>query len=86
MSRLISAPPWDWKIRVLIVHTRAIMMLLIDSDVRNNAIIRTSAIISLEFALATAAYGMVYFRKMGAIPTRVRIELITVRTNEIIRP
>lgn len=59
------------------------MILMIDRDVRNNAIIRTCALLSLEFALATAAYGIVYFWMMGAITARSRIELISVRTNDI---
>jgi len=66
----------------LIVHTRTIMILLVDGNVRNNAITRTSAFLSLEFALATAAYGIVYFWKMGAITAKLRIELISVRPNE----
>ena len=66
----------------LIIHTRAIMFLMPDRDVRNNAIIRTSALLSLEFALATAAYGIIYFWKMGAITARLRIDLISVRMNE----
>jgi hypothetical protein len=65
------------------IYTRVIMILLIDSNARNNAITRTSALLSLEFALATAAYGIVYFRKMGAITARVRIELTSVRTKWI---
>ena len=58
------------------------MILVVDGDVRNNIITRTSALLSLEFALATAAYGIVYFWKMGAITTKGRIELISVCTNE----
>jgi hypothetical protein len=82
MSRLSPHRHHGIEDEALIVHTRAIMILLIDRDVRNNAIIRTTALLSLEFALAAAAYAIVYFRKMGAIPTRLRIELISVRTHE----
>ena len=55
------------------------MILLRDADVRNNALTRTGALLSLGFALATAAYGIMYFWKMGAVTTEYRIELITVR-------
>ena len=66
----------------LIIHTRAIIILMTDRDVRNNAIIRTSALLSLEFAVASAVYGIVYFWRMGFRNARLRIELISVRTNE----
>ena len=58
------------------------MILLTDRDVRNNAITQTSALLSLQFALAATAYGIVYFWKMRAVSTKARTELITVRTNE----
>ena len=53
-----------------------------DRDVRNNTITRTGALLSLEFALATAAYGIVYFWKMGSMTPKARVELITVRVHE----
>jgi hypothetical protein len=62
------------------------MILLMDRDVRNTAITRTCGLLSLEFALAAAAYGMVYFWKMKATATNVRIELIVVRTRVECRP
>jgi len=42
------------------------IILLIDRDVRNNAIIRTSALLSLEFALAASAYGIIFFLEDGS--------------------